>query len=525
MEKKIVKFLRSIENKMSRVIWAFYFVAVTFGSIFITQNVTLLNSVIPLGSNDKVNATPFRVGRSGFGKRVQIGNNNLVYFDHISNVVPIRNITSYVRGKTKLLSILVSIDLQKGLPVHVKQILLQANRSVDIFVVNSDMELNQTLDIHRKAFSDYRFSLILEEGQSYLSSALVTAIMMHTVPIFNGFFEVSSMFANGVAAWNEVKVNFAGIVNRTRELNRKIKFLWSYQQILQEVLVYRYNFSPTVRARYMADKLPSALRKPLAFAGIYSKLSNIKLRDAIRESWKTSFDKKGIEVKFFLSIGGLAEPEDITVYETENDQYNDLVLLPVMEGYRHNSRKGVAFARWIRDNRSNSQYIIKTDDDVYLRADPLLIQLHFRIPLGYVWGFMDYISPVPKNTSDPFYSPPQMYPFSTFPTYPRGAVRVLSTDLMEAIANKADRKELRMIYGDDPSMGVHLRQLIMDKDVAFVNIDDFASYKNFAMQPSCTSQWSSVKNETWVIHHVNATQISCLWASEQAGAFPACNCL
>ena len=494
------------------------------GNILITSNISLLNSLMPSELFVKPHATLFRVGRSGFGKRVKVGSNDLIYFDQMNAVKPVSNVTNLFRRKIKLLSILVCVDLKVGLSENFKQILMQSNRSVDVFFSHSDMASNQTLEIHQKAFTDYRFSLILEQGSAYLSSAVVNAIMLHTVPIYNGFFEVSNMFANGVAAWNELRINFPTIVHRAKELNNKIKFLWSYQQILQEILYYRYGSPPEARARYMTENLYTALRKPLAFLGVYSKLENKPLRDAIRSTWKKVVEKSGFELMFFLSSGNLTSSAKSDI-ESENEAFNDIAFLPVAEGYMHNSRKGVAFARWIRDNRWNFQYIIKTDDDVYLRPEPLLAQLHFRIPLGYVWGFMDYISPVPKNSSDPFYSPPHMYPFSTFPTYPRGAVRVLSTDLMEAIAKKADRKELRMIYGDDPTMGVHLRQLIMERDVPFINIDDFDSYENFAMHPSCTSKWSRVKNETWVIHHVNATQILCLWQREQSGTFPACDCL
>jgi len=492
--------------------------------LLISSNITLLNQLTPENHQERSQSQLFRVGRSGFAKRVKVGTNDLIYFDRIPALESSGNLSALRQGKQKILSILVFVDLRSGLTEKTKQVLQQANGSIDVFFAHSDMPWNQTLSVYHKAFGNYRFSLILEEGQSYLSSALVNAIMMHTVPIYNGFFEISGMFANGVAAWNEFNVNIAGILRRVSELNKKIKFLWSYQQILQEILFYRYMSSPGLRAQYTSQNLPVALQKPLAFVGVYSKLSNRNLRDSIRATWKKVFEKQSIEVVFLLSSGSLSDIE-LTAYKDEADKNGDIGFLNVSEGYRYNSRKGVAFAKWIRSNRSNFQYIIKTDDDIYFRPEPLLVQLQHRIPLGYVWGFIDYISPVPKNISDPFYSPPQMYPFSTFPTYPRGAVRVLSTDLLVAIAEKADKKQLRMIYGDDPTMGVHLRQLIMERDVPFINIDDFGSYKNFAMQPSCNSQWSSVKNETWVIHHVNESQIACLWEKERSGKFPACECL
>ncbi|CAK9050506.1 unnamed protein product [Durusdinium trenchii] len=117
----------------------------------------------------------------------------------------------------------------------------------------------------------------------------------------------------------------------------------------------------------------------------------------------------------------------------EMEEHNDLVFLPVTEGYRMNSRKGLLFLEWIAA-RAEAEFLLKTDDDVYLRPTPLLRQLERRIPAQYAWAIFDYISPVPRDEDDNFYNPEETFPFPVFPPYPRGVVRVLSMDVVRLLA-------------------------------------------------------------------------------------------
>ena len=413
----------------------------------------------------------------------------------------IANIPSLLRNKTELLS--VYVETLHGGDEIIGPVVGQAlANNIPVFFQQE------------KAFERFRFTLIVPSVMHSVSPGLVHAIWQHTVPLYNGFFQLSTMFANGVVAWNEDRetFNITQVVKRVTELNSKIRFLWSYQQILQEVIWYRYGSPDPLRLAYTSKILGESQGKPsLAVVGIYSAGPNGDLRDAIRATWGRILHRLGIEVLFFLSSPGEAKDNP------------DVVLLDVADGYKNNSRKGVVFLKWISENRSKgTRFLIKTDDDIFWNPEPLLRQLALIEPVGYVWGFVDYISPVPRNETDAFYNDPTIYPFPTFPTYPRGLVRILSMDIVQAIAQKASRRELRMIYGDDPAFGVHLRQIRADHSVPYIRIDDFASYKRFAMTPTCAqSAWRPVTNDTWIIHHVNAPQIYCL---HQSHVFPNCSC-
>jgi len=91
-------------------------------------------------------------------------------------------------------------------------------------------------------------------------------------------------------------------------------------------------------------------------------------------------------------------------------------------------------------------------------------------------------------------------------------------DVVRLLAEAGREGRLRMIFGDDPCIGVHLRQLLFDseKPLPSLTVDDFNNGV-FAMEPSCNENlWSKITAKTWVVHHVTADQIRCMWNADRA---------
>jgi hypothetical protein len=424
----------------------------------------------------------------------------------------IPDISTHLRGKSDFLSVLVNFDSKY--PVLPKLVQQALNANIPVFYLSTRDDMRQRFD---QAFNKFRFCVLVPSNPYQVEASLVHAIWRHCVPVYNGAFQLSTMFSNGVVAWNDrSSFNITQLVDRIQGLNSNIRFLWSYQQILQETLWYRYGRNSEARQLHL-DRFQEQTYQItcLAFVGIYSATRNRSLRDAIRATWGKDLVHLGIDFKFFVSIPE-TDPDSL---RNEIAVHADIVLLLARDGYRNNSRKGLEFLKSISDN-INCKFLIKTDDDIFWRPGPLLDQLRgVNPPLGYIWGFVDYISPVPRNRTDPFYNTIQEYPFPTFPTYPRGLVRVVSMDIVHALASKARKKELIMIHGDDPCFGVHLRQVV--DLVPSIRIDDFASYTRFAMEPTCNpSAWRPVTNDTWIIHHVTSDQIKCLYENMHCTCLP-----
>lgn len=448
------------------------------------------------------------------------GRREKVFFlENMSTFVVPPELDELMQTKKKLLSIL----LPRGDPQAWSDSAKMLAQQAEAFMPNDTFIDDESIETHTAAFAPYRFSLIAEDLQNRtVSVPFVRSLAFHTIPLFNGYVELGTMVTQAIADYDDRNVNLPETIKEVQGHNEKAGVLWSYHRILQDQLQYRYNrpfeerlFSQACsvcRLKSEEDRKPA-----LAFVGIYSAKANFEKREAVRTTWmKVLTQLYGFRYKFFLGeLSGEALAADELV-RREIALYDDIVVLNVEEGYRMNSQKGLLFLEWIALH-SNAEFLLKVDDDVYFRPSPLVEQLAFRPPAAYIWGFFDYISPVPREEGHPFCNTAEEFPFDVFPPYPRGVVRVLSMDVVRRIAEASHKGKLRMIYGDDPCLGVHLRQLLFDEEepLPTLTLDDRDSYRVFAMEPSCHKKlWSKITNRTWAVHHVSAEQIYCMWNTD-----------
>jgi Galactosyltransferase len=475
---------------------------------------------IPKDPNDSFEDP--RAKNDGFNRMAVLSDGRIIaHFDDLSIPFDVpEDLPKLFSIKTELLSVV--LPRKNNLLPSWERIISQMDSMEDVYY----MDTNET-DKYERAFSKYKFSLILDESNHKINEAFIQSLAYHTLPAFNGFFEIATMFNNGVASYNETHFNMEIFNGLLENLTKQQKFIWSYQAMLQETLHYRYGRPTEERLAQTTDNLCRYLfevelkredyrdqpmipyDKPnTAFLGIYSARNNFDKRMAIRETWLQIFRSQNIGYKFFLS-----STDDADILQ-ESAKYQDVIFLPVDEGYRRNSRKGLQFLQWVDENVKNYGFLIKADDDIYLRPLPILMMINNKIPSGFVWGFFDYISPVPRDEKDYFHNGFDDYPYSTFPPYARGVVRVLSADVVHGIAHMGSQDKLRMIFGDDPCFGVHLRTLVLERNHA-ITMDDFGSYSKFAMVPTCDKSWSGIKDTTLVVHHVSAATIKCMWEIDQ----------
>ncbi|CAJ1455381.1 unnamed protein product [Effrenium voratum] len=157
----------------------------------------------------------------------------------------------------------------------------------------------------------------------------------------------------------------------------------------------------------------------LVFVGIYSARRNFEKRQAVRDTWGRVLSSWNFRYRFFLGEASSGASSEERRMRREMEEHNDLVFLPVTEGYRMNSRKGLLFLEWIAQ-RAEAEFLLKTDDDVYLRLEPVFRQLQHRVPAQYAWAIFDYISPVPREPDDNFYNPEDGLPVPCVPALPAG---------------------------------------------------------------------------------------------------------
>lgn len=208
--------------------------------------------------------------------------------------------------------------------------------------------------------------------------------------------------------------------------------------------------------------------------------------------------------------------------------------LPVPEAYRTLNIKAFAMLSWARSNFPHLQWIVRHDDDVYLRPQPLLAQLAARPPMRYIWGNFDHGSSPMRDPAHQHYNsyeqfPEQRHPYwgDIFPPYARGSLWAMSADLLDLVsdlwseatgaadkaANLDESTANQLPHPDDPALGVALASLVHGGMT--LNIDD-RDFNSYSLNPSCSSQFSNMHNQTWVIHHVEPSTMRCMWNLDSA---------
>lgn len=361
-------------------------------------------------------------------------NGALLFLENISEFHVPQDLDGIMERKSELLSVLMpSRDRWDDLATEIHRQAMELLPQ-HVFIDDGDEE---TL---RSAFESYRFCLIPEDDvtRHSISPLFIRSLAYHTIAVFNGFVEVGSMVFNAIADFDPEDFSLPETIETLHRHNKHIGALWHYQRIIQDQVLYRYNrpFEEKLfsQACTMCRLLADGVKPQRVFVGIYSARRNFEKRQAVRETWgRLLRETYGLRYRFFLGEASAGASNDERRMRREMEEHNDLVFLPVTEGYRMNSRKGLLFLEWIAE-RTEAEFLLKTDDDVYLRPAPLLRQLEHRIPAQYAWAIFDYISPVPRDEEDNFYNPEETFPFPVFPPYPRGVVRVLSMDVVRLLA-------------------------------------------------------------------------------------------
>ncbi|CAE8583994.1 unnamed protein product, partial [Polarella glacialis] len=347
-------------------------------------------------------------------------------------------------------------------------------------------------ETYERAFLPYRFSLVADDEAHTVSQAFTQCLGLQTIPLFNGFVQMVTMLPRAIVPYNRSFFGLDFLRATLQDVNYDVGWLWHQYRMLQDQLRYRYSrpfeerletFACTLcrhssapashnknhnnnkntknnnnnNNHQLTQSLKASGPTKLAFVGVYSAKANFAKRTAVRDTWGRLFrEVYGFRVLFFLGRISMDASADDQLVREELDVHNDLVILDVEEGYKMNSQKGLLFLEWCALHVS-SEFLVKVDDDVYLRPTPLLALLQQRAPAGYLWGYFDYLSPVPREAGSPFFNTEEAFPFHAFPPYPRGLVRAMSMDVVRGLVAMGAAGQLRMIFGDDPCLGVHLR--------------------------------------------------------------------
>ena len=200
------------------------------------------------------------------------------------------------------------------------------------------------------------------------------------------------------------------------------------------------------------------------FVGISSSPENRWRRDAIRKTWLQAESVKSgrVVVRFF--VGHRETPELDTEVTREEDQNQDMVVLPRQEGYYYELvNKTLAIFQYAAEKFPSALFVMKCDDDTFVYLDALLPVLAPLDPRSLYLGRI-HVNAAPIRWEHPKWRVTEdEYPDKVYPSYAAGAAYILGGGLVRDLMAEHARGGLSLaLKFEDVSMGIWLRHLAKD---------------------------------------------------------------
>ena len=189
-------------------------------------------------------------------------------------------------------------------------------------------------------------------------------------------------------------------------------------------------------------------------------------RDAIRQTWMRGHQdiKPAVMVKFVIGTLDLP-PSDLEVLMAEEHTHHDLLLLShLKESYHHLTRKVLYTFQWADENLKFS-YLLKCDDDSYVRLNTMIQELARRTSKqSLYWG---YFTGRQNPRSSGKWAENKWFLCDHYLPYAMGGGYVISSDLIHRVAVNADG--IQLYNNEDVSVGVWLSSFNAERkhDVRF----------------------------------------------------------
>ncbi|GAV71651.1 Gal-bind_lectin domain-containing protein/Galactosyl_T domain-containing protein [Cephalotus follicularis] len=256
-------------------------------------------------------------------------------------------------------------------------------------------------------------------------------------------------------------------------------------------------------------RAPSVLRKRLVmFVGVFSTVNNFERRMAVRMSWMQyeAVRSGAVAVRFFV---GLHKSSQVN-FELwrEAQAYGDIQLMPFVDYYSLISLKTIAICI-MGTEILPAKYVMKTDDDAFVRIDEVLSSLKGKESHGLLYGLMAFESSPHREKDSKWYISEEEWPQASYPPWAHGPGYIISRDIAKFIVQGHRRRDLKLFKLEDVAMGIWIEQFKNSgKNVQYINDDRFYN-------AGCESNYT-------LAHYQGPRNLLCLWEKLQKQHQPIC---
>lgn len=156
----------------------------------------------------------------------------------------------------------------------------------------------------------------------------------------------------------------------------------------------------------------SKLKSPELIVLILSAPKNVDLRNTVRKTWLKlhNYDNKieqrvKFKMKHYFVVGTLGlHTDEMSRISAEQSTHNDILLLPIYDSYTNLTNKVRKSFEWLNEQYDYGltfKYVLKCDDDTFIRLDNLLSELQ-SVELFYLKADLKHTLDLVKDESSPF---------------------------------------------------------------------------------------------------------------------------
>nr|CAG4650347.1 EOG090X0A8N [Sida crystallina] len=185
-------------------------------------------------------------------------------------------------------------------------------------------------------------------------------------------------------------------------------------------------------------------------------------RNVLRETWLTN---RGPRVRHFFVIGSAdLSADSVEDIRLENSTHGDIVLLEKLrDSYTSLTEKVILSFQWLHSNVT-FRFMLKCDEDSFVRIPELLEELKLQPQERLYWGFFKGGSTVYRTGK---WKETDWFVCDSYLPYALGGGYILSSDLIAYLSNNSPL--LQRYKGEDVSVGLWLSPLKLNRvhDVRF----------------------------------------------------------
>ena len=144
-----------------------------------------------------------------------------------------------------------------------------------------------------------------------------------------------------------------------------------------------------------------------------------KARSAIRQTW-ANISELPRNVKVVFIIGQADNEKQQLKIKGESNKYGDIIQESFIDTYENLTIKSLMLLKWFEQNCHQTQYVMKTDDDMYINLPKLydLVKTN-QNPHLLVGSLISNAAPI-RESRHKWYVPDHVFPESLYPNYLSG---------------------------------------------------------------------------------------------------------